>query len=74
MFRYDTSLFGEGLIQKISYHAIGSWAMNYIAFVVALKIAWRTKSLLPFKGLREAGKLGKAVDKKNLVARSPCLY
>lgn len=74
LFRYDTSLFGEGLIQKISYHAIGSWAMNYIAFVVALKIAWRTKSLLPFKVLKEADKLGKAVDKKNLVANSPLSF
>ena len=48
--------------------------MNYIAFVVALKIAWRTKSFLPFKVLKEADNLGKAVDKKNLVANSPLSF
>jgi len=71
LFRYDTSIFGEALVQKVTCQAVPSWAPTYVAFIVTLKVAWRTKSLMPFKAFKEAGKLGKAADKKDLICRSP---
>lgn len=74
LFRYDTSPFGEGLIQNISYQQCGNWAMWYVGFVVTCRIAWRNKSLIPFKVYREASKLGKAASKLNLIANTPIKF
>ena len=74
LFRYDTTLFGEGLIQQITFRAIGVVPVAYVAFIVACKVAWRTKSLLPFKVLREADKLAKRANKKLLSANSPLYF
>ena len=71
LFRYDTSIFGEGLIQQITFRAIGVVPVAYVAFMVTCKVAWRTKSLMPFKAFKEAGRLGEAADKKDLICRSP---
>ena len=71
LFRYDTSIFGEALVQKVTCKAVPSWAPTYVAFMVTLKVAWRTKSLMPFKAFKEAGRLGEAADKKDLICRSP---
>ena len=38
---------------------------------MTLKVAWRTKSLMPFKAFKEAGKLGEKANKKDLICRSP---
>ena len=69
LFRYDTTLFGEGLIQQITFRAIGVVPVAYVAFIVTCKVAWRTKSLLPFKVLREADKLAKRANKKLLICQ-----
>ena len=74
LFRYDTTLFGEGLIQQITFRAIGMVPVAYISFIVTCKVAWRTKSLMPFKVLREADKLAKRANKKLLVANSPLYF
>ena len=64
LFRYDTTLFGEGLIQQITFRAIGVVTSNLCSFYGDFKVAWRTKSLMPFKAFKEAGKLAKRANKK----------
>ena len=74
LFRYDTSPFGEGLIQNISWQQCGNWAMWYVGFVVTCRIAWRNKSWAPFKVYKEASKLGKAAAKFDLIANTPTKF
>ena len=64
--RYDTSIFGEALVQKVTCKAVPSWAPTYVAFIVTLKVF-----VLNQKAFKEAGRLGEAADKKDLICRSP---
>lgn len=74
LFRYDTSPFGEGLIQNVTYRQTSNWATWYIGFIVTCKIAHRTKSWEPFKIYREAGRIGKEAAKFDLIANSPASF
>jgi len=64
MFRYDTSRLGEACIQAVTSIMIGGHiGPKYLSYVMAARVAWDHKSMEPFKVLREAYKLAKAVDR-----------
>lgn len=61
MFRYDTSRLGEACIMAITHSAIKHTGPWWISHAIAAKMSWERKSLLPWKAVREAVKLGNAV-------------
>lgn len=73
LYRYDTSVIGEGMIQTISAYQAGFWPMHIIGFGVALKESYRHKSMMPWKVWNEARKLGKNTS-KSLYHRSPIWF
>lgn len=73
LYRYDTSVIGEGMIQTISAYQASFWPMHIIGFGVTLKESLRHKSLLPWKVWREACRLGRQTD-KSLYHRSPLWF
>ena len=49
LFKYDTSIFGEALVQKVTCKQVPSWAPTYVAFIVTLaEVAWRSNHSMPF--------------------------
>ena len=70
LFKYDTSPFGEALIQGTTWRQVGNIGMWYVGFLVTCRIAWRAKSLEPFFIYREACKIAKKVNENNLIEHS----
>ena len=70
LFKYDTSPFGEALIQGTTWKQVGNIGMWYVGFLVTCRIAWRSKSFKPFLIYREACKIAEKVNKHNLIEHS----
>ena len=74
LFRYDTKPLGEGCIQALSGQLGNAFSMTYVGWVVALRTAWRHKSLEPFRIMKEAQELGRRAlnaTTGGLIAHSP---
>jgi ubiquinone biosynthesis protein Coq4 len=70
LFQYDTSPFGEALIQAVTWKQVKNIGLLYVSFLVTCRVAWKAKSLKPFFILKEALKIGEKVNKNNLIEHS----
>ncbi|REK62019.1 MAG: hypothetical protein DWQ49_03965 [Bacteroidetes bacterium] len=73
LYRYDTSVIGEGMIQTISAYQANFWPMHIVGFGVTLKESIRHRSLMPWKVWKEARKLGRETSAE-LYWRSPVWF
>lgn len=73
LYRYDTSVIGEGMIQTISAYQTNFWPMHIVGFGVMLKEVLRNKNFGPFRVWREALRLGRETSPE-LYWRSPLWF
>ena len=60
LFQYDTSPFGEALIQAVTWKQVKNIGLLYVSFLVTCRVAW----------IKEALKIGEKVNKNNLIEHS----